>query len=232
MFTKRSTKSELLDNFSLSGIDLIKNLKSFARFNRFLGGNKVVLTALEEIVKKKDLKCFSLADLGCGGGDILRIVAKWARKKGLNSLLYGIDANPENIKYAVEQSTYYSNIHYQVANLFSNELGSQKFDIVTLSTVCHHFTDNEIIKLLTQLKDQTEISIIINDLHRHFFAYHAIKILTKILPCSYLEKNDGPLSVLKAFKRKELVVLLKAANIKHYQIKWCWAFRYQILIYL
>jgi hypothetical protein len=43
-------------------------------------------------------------------------------------------------------------------------------------------------------------------------------------------KYDSRLSVLKAFKRKELEQILQNAGISDYTIRWKWAFRYQIII--
>ena len=68
----------------------------------------------------------------------------------------------------------------------------------------------------------------INDLHRHPLAYYLIKWLTKLFSKSYLVKYDAPLSVARAFKKKEWEILLKDAGITNYTIQWQWAFRYLI----
>ena len=70
----------------------------------------------------------------------------------------------------------------------------------------------------------------INDLQRHPFAYHSIKMLTKLFSRSYLVKNDGPVSVLRGFRRREWVQLLHEAGITNYSIRWRWAFRYLIVV--
>jgi hypothetical protein len=68
-------------------------------------------------------------------------------------------------------------------------------------------------------------------LHRHWLAYYAIKFIIRIVTRSRLARYDGPLSVLKGFKRKELENLLQQAGIKNYNIRWMWAFRWQIILY-
>lgn len=229
----RSTQKELLDDFSLSGADLEKNLQNLHLANRFLGGNALIIQAITQIIgKQPDLtqRALQIADLGCGGGDILRTLAQWANKKSLNWQWHGIDANPAIIKFARQQSVTFPNIHYQAQNIFSAEFKSQKFDIILLCTVCHHFSDEELVVLFSQLKQQANIAIIISDLHRHWFAYYATQFLSHMGQCSYLEKHDAPLSVRKAFIRPELTQLLHQAGIHQYQIKWCWPFRYRVLI--
>jgi hypothetical protein len=68
-------------------------------------------------------------------------------------------------------------------------------------------------------------------LHRHPVAYYSIKALTNLFSGSYLVKNDAPLSVLRAFRKKELQNLLLAAGIKNYSLRWKWAFRWQLILF-
>lgn len=234
MFKQRSNERELLDDFSLSGPDLEKNLNNFNKVNCFLGGNSSIRNALIKIIKETPTAIeapLCIADLGCGGGDILRMLAKGANKKAISCQFVGIDANQASIDFSTKKSHEFPNIRFEQQNLFSEQFKKRSYDIIMLSTVCHHFNDNDLRQLLIQLKKQAKLAIIISDLHRHWFPYHAIKILTRIFPCSKLEKNDAPLSVLKAFKRKELERLLSSIPNTHYKIKWCWAFRYQIILH-
>lgn len=233
MFKNRCYKKEMLDDFIVSGKTLENNLHSFSLVNRFLGGYSTVKNALIKILEKNPQqtpKPLRIADLGCGGGDTLRFIAKWAQKKSFHCYLFGIDANPACIDFSIKNSQHYENIFYQNLNIFEIDFQQYNFDIIMMNTVCHHFDDEQIIQLLTLIKNQSA-AMIINDLHRHWLAYYGVKVLTYIFNCSPVEKNDGPLSVLKAFSRKELESLLKKADIQHYQIKWRWAFRYQIVIY-
>ncbi len=234
IFTKfRSNKKELLDNFSLSGPDLKKNLQNLKLANKFLGGNILISKCLEQlIIENPQLtrQHLDIVDIGCGGGDIIRTLSLWARKKFLPWKFIGVDANPVSIEYAAEFSGHFEDIQYLTLNVFDEEFQCLKFDIILLCTICHHFSDIEMVKLLRQLSQQAKVGIIISDLHRHWVSFYAIKLLTQIFPCSYLEKHDGPLSVLKAFKRSELTNIMNQAGISGYQIKWRWPFRYQILI--
>ena len=44
----------------------------------------------------------TIADLGCGGGDMLRLIDRWAKKKNKKVKLIGIDANTNIIAFAKE----------------------------------------------------------------------------------------------------------------------------------
>lgn len=234
IFKHRSLQKELLDDFSLSGPALEKNLQNLSLVNQFLGGNQLIINGLSKILQAHpslNQQNLRVADLGCGSGDILRVLAEWTKKQSLAWELLGIDANQVTIDYATEQSKLFNNIHYYKQNIFSAEFKQQTFDIILLCAVCHHFNDQELVTILTQLQQQARHAIIISDFHRHWLAYSATKLLSHICNCSYLEKHDGPLSIRKAFKREELIDLLTDSGVSHYQIQWCWPFRYQVLIY-
>ncbi len=234
MFKNRSTELELMDDLQLSNDDLRKNLDELEVINKWLGGNKVVTNALSRILIRQKPTLTSpitIADIGCGGGDILREVACWANQKNISVNLTGIDANSFMVSYATQKCEGYKNISVIQENIFDTQFKTRRYDVVICSLFCHHFTTPELINLLKQLHKQANIAVIINDLHRHPLAYYSIKYITKLFSGSYLVKNDAPLSVLRAFKKPEILNILNQAGVTHYSLRWLWAFRWQIILY-
>ena len=92
-------------------------------------------------------------------------------------------------------------------------------DIVHCSLFCHHLNENELIKLFTYFSEQVTTGFVINDLQRNWMAYYSAWFFTRLLNGTILAKNDGPVSVLRAFKVSELKHLLQKANIKNYIIQ-------------
>ncbi|MBL7875144.1 MAG: SAM-dependent methyltransferase, partial [Cyclobacteriaceae bacterium] len=92
------------------------------------------------------------------------------------------------------------------------------------------FSEAELVLLFSQLKQQTTAAIIINDIHRHPLAFYSIKLLTQLFSKSAMVKFDAPLSVLRAFTKTELQIILQKAIINNYKIVWKWAFRWQLTI--
>jgi 2-polyprenyl-3-methyl-5-hydroxy-6-metoxy-1,4-benzoquinol methylase len=234
-FSRRSTQTELTDDLTLEGDASIKNMQELEAVNYWLGGKATLISAFNKIYQKyphsfKNRKTV-IADLGCGGGDLLRDIRDWAKDKELNVDLIGIDANPSTIKCAVKNTREFNDIQFKTANVLSGDVNTIQFDVVCLNSFCHHLSDLALVALLKQLNKQTSIAIVINDLHRHWFAYLSIKWLAQLLNFSYLSKHDGPMSVLRAFQKHELVDFLKLANIDCYQIRWRWAFRWEIIIW-
>jgi 2-polyprenyl-3-methyl-5-hydroxy-6-metoxy-1,4-benzoquinol methylase len=227
-FLKRSTHPELMDQPSASESEIIQALQEIELINKKLGGFNVTISALENL--KLSSKKLKIIDLGSGGGDMLRKINLWAIKRKLETELVGIDFNSVMTKYATQLSTNYNNIEFKTLNVFDEKLLLQKYDIVMSTLFCHHFDDDELVKLIIRMNKIATKSVIINDLHRHWFAYYAIKFLTSIFSKTYLVKYDAALSVARSLTRIEWGNILSKASITNYRIKWMWAWRWQIVI--
>jgi SAM-dependent methyltransferase len=229
--TVRATTAELMDDLTLASDELRQNLDELETINTWLGGYQPVLAALARLRPRFPAgRPLRLADLGSGGGDTLRHVAAWARRQRVPVALTGIDANGFMLAYAAAKSTAYPEIGYRQVDIFSPEFAAQDYDILTASLFCHHFTDAELVDLLRRWHGQAQVAVVINDLHRHPLAYYSIKLLTRLLGGSRLVQNDAPLSVARAFSRADWQRLLAQAGITRYELRWCWAFRWQVVI--
>ncbi|HEX8040811.1 MAG TPA: methyltransferase domain-containing protein [Chryseosolibacter sp.] len=228
--TRRATENERMDDLQSSGEDLYQALRELDTINYLLGGNKVTLAGLDQLMERLPApEELHIADLGCGSGDMLKRIRRRMDKRKRHARLTGIDANPSVIAYAESHTSEGYRISYEPLNIFSPEFGLRKFDIITASLFFHHFTSEELTEFFRQLKNQLRIGFVINDIHRHWFSYHSIKLLTGFFSRSQMVKNDAPLSVLRAFKKNELSEILERAGILHYSIKWRWAFRWQVV---
>jgi 2-polyprenyl-3-methyl-5-hydroxy-6-metoxy-1,4-benzoquinol methylase len=230
MLKQRSDKPELMDDLTLSGEELYRNLEELEVINTWLGGYKVVLDALERLLRDYSGPPLRIADVGCGAGDTMRSMAKWARRKKIPLQLTGIDANDFMVQFARRRCGGFPEIRVEQHDVFADSFQQQHYDIIVCSLFCHHFTDEQLVRMFRQLYRQAGIAVIINDLHRHWFAYHSIKLLTRLFSDSYLVKNDAPLSVWRAFRREELEKLVQEAGVDMYSLRWMWAFRWQLLL--
>ena len=226
-FSTRSTENEMMDDFSL-GHDIIDPIMDELEVvNKLLGGYNVFFNALKKMKVKDGM---IISDWGCGGGDSLRRIAIWGREHKLNIKLIGVDATDPAIEYAREKSLDFPEISYILADVMSDELHINQFDIVISSLFTHHFKDEEWVKLVIQMHSCASHAVIINDLHRHWLAYYSIGGLTSVFSRSEMVKNDSKVSVLRSFRRKELEQMLQKGGFLNYKIKWMWAFRWQICI--
>jgi 2-polyprenyl-3-methyl-5-hydroxy-6-metoxy-1,4-benzoquinol methylase len=230
-YTRRSEQIEIMDDLDISGDIIDVTLRELETINLLLGGNHVTLNGIAKLIKDRDPKeKLVIADLGCGSGDILKLVRKMLNKKGYSAQLIGIDANENITTYATKHSTREDNIIFEAIDIFSPAFAQKRFDIVTGTLFFHHFTSEQLVGFLRQLKDQVRIGIVINDIHRHWFAYRAITLLTRYFSKSYMVKHDAGVSVMRAFRKKELEEIIRKAGFTRYTLRWMWAFRWQVVI--
>ena len=217
-FTYRSNEKELLDENNIQQDLLFKNLKELDILNRNTGGHRITLKGIKLLVTDHT-KIYHIVDLGCGSGDSLRAIADWAREKNFNVQLTGIDMNADVIEYLKKHSSTYPEITGIKADYQEFLDRNTSVDIVHCSLFCHHLNDEELIKLFTYFSQKVTSGFVINDLQRNWMAYYSAWFFTRLLHGTVLAKNDGPVSVLRAFKIIELENLLKNANIRNYIIQ-------------
>lgn len=230
MLKYRSTQEEIMDDLACEGEVVNQTLRELNTINQLLGGNHLSIEGLRELVKGHETEMITVADLGCGGGDILILMAKWARKQGLNMRFVGIDANPFIVAYAKERCKDYPEIEIEVHNVLSPEFQSLKYDIIHSSLFTHHFDDDTLANMIGAFQDQVRLGWIINDLHRHWLAYYSIMLLTRLFSKSEMVRFDSVVSVARGFKRKEWQSLFQRLNLKPIPIRWRWAFRWKIVV--
>ncbi len=230
-FDHRSLDPEIMDDLSCAGEVVDQTLRELDIINRRLGGNDVTMDGVRQLLKNRLPETpVHIADLGCGGGAILKLIADWGEKNNIKTKLTGIDANPNIISFAVKNSKDYPGVAFETLDISSEEFRKRRFDIVLATLFTHHFANEVLVDMLRTLKSQVEIGIVINDIHRHWIAFHSIRLLTRFFSRSAMVKADAPLSVLRAFKRIELETILAQSGITNYVLRWKWAFRWQLVI--
>ena len=227
----RTNQSEIMDDFDMEGNVLKDALDKIAKINQVLGGNKLTLQGIEQLIKNKPTEeTITIVDVGCGSGDMLRTLADYAENNKLDFKLIGVDANNCTVNYARELSLNYPYIKYRCEDIFKKPFEILQYDIVLCTLTLHHFKDEEIIKLLEVFKANAKLGIVINDLERSSISYRLFQTLCFIFRLNDMSRKDGLVSILRGFKKTELEQFSKKLNFHNYKIQWKWAFRYQWII--
>ena len=203
-WNNRSTDEEIMDDLDCKGEVVSQTLKEIENINNWLGGNEVTIQGIRELtVRNQKIRALKIADLGCGGGEMLKKLDHSLSDKVDHLELLGIDANPFIVQQAKENCRDHQNIEIALGNVLDPELQIFNSDIITCTLFTHHFDFEELVNLLKTWREKARIGIVINDLHRHPLAYYSIKILTQLFSRSEMVKYDAPLSVLRGFTRTE-----------------------------
>ena len=231
---RRSYQKELLDEADVPPAELVQTLRELNVVNTLLGGHattKKGLLALLTNCQKHSDEPLHIAEIGCGGGDNLRVLHKLLQRMGIAHRLTGIDMKQDCIDFAAAhaglpaETTTWIESRYEAVSWPEEE----RPHLIFSSLFCHHFTNEELIEQLQWLHRNAKTGFFINDLHRNVFAYRAIQFFTRLFSRSYMVKNDAPLSVLRSFKRQEWKSLFARAGLLPPAVQWRWAFRFLVV---
>ena len=230
-FLERSSMDEQMDDLQVQGPLVDQTLQELDTINKWLGGNQVTLIGLQKILQDyPEPANISIADLGCGSGKMLQLISKWGARHRLGLSLQGLDANDYIVQYATKAAADYPDLSFRKVNIMDKGFQQERYDIITSTLFTHHFSNSQLVEFITGWLQQSNYGIVINDLHRHWFAYYAIKGITSIVSKSEMVRQDAPVSVLRGFIKSDWVHLMKACGIKEYHLSWHWAFRWLLVI--
>ncbi len=221
---KRSQEKELLDAREIPKEALFRNLHELEVINSWLGGHALNRKALGLLLRGRK-QGLHIVELGSGGGDNLRDLARYCRKRKVKARFTGIDLKPDCIEYAREHSRDFQEIGFRCCD-YREYRPEKRADIAFSSLFCHHLDEQELYQYLNWLESNTR-EFFINDLHRHRLAEKSIALLTSLFSKSYLVKHDAPASVRRGFVRSDWKNMLASHNLEA-QIYWKWAFRWMI----
>ena len=224
MFLKRSHTPEIMDDFSIQDERIDSALSELTVTNRLLGGISTTEAGFRILLNGWGKTEISALDIGAGASDILNYLSK----KLIPVKITSVDLNKRACKFL--KANLIPNVI--CANSLQIPVKEKAFDIIHASLFLHHFKEEEIKEMLSNLLKISKSGIIINDLRRSIFALLGIKIISTLFSKSEMFKNDGPLSVKKGFIKSDWINILNELNIKKYKLKRKWAFRWMLVIYV
>jgi len=227
-FKFRSDEKELLDETNIPQDLLFRNLRELDILNRTTGGHTISLQGIKQLITDP-AKIYQVVDLGCGSGDSMRAIADWARKNNFKVQLTGVDMNADVIAYLKNHCRTYPEINGIAADYQEFLDRNTSVDIVHCSLFCHHLSDDQLTRLFKYFSEKVTTGFVINDLQRNRLAYYSAWLFPRLLNGTELAKNDGPVSVLRAFSISELRQLLLNTNISNYTIQKKRFFRFLIV---
>jgi 2-polyprenyl-3-methyl-5-hydroxy-6-metoxy-1,4-benzoquinol methylase len=234
MITQRSKEKELIDLGPgyYTAKEYKHCLKMLFKINRLLGIFSHTLKQLKRLTKDTtSITTPSVLDIGCGGGLFLLNLSK--HLPNINYL--GMDISADAIHIAQQELISWQTKHpctqvaFQLQNL-QHSLPENMSDIILTTLVCHHLTDDELVVFLQDVHRAARQTVIINDLHRHPFAERLYKLISPLFR-NRLISHDGLISIRRGFNRNEWISLLNKAEIKNYQIKWHFPFRWSVILW-
>ena len=213
MFEKRTTELERIDTGDYTPEEYETFLREIAFINRYVGDKRALEKSLLREIESTDLREFSVLDVGCGSGELLRVIAEFASRTGRNAHLTGIDLNPISSSVTKSESRDFPEIESVRGNALELPFADHSFDYSISSLFFHHLKDDEIVDVLREMSRVSRRGIFIIDLHRDVVPFIGYKIFCFVFRISELVRHDGSLSIRKAFRERELVHLANEAGL-------------------
>jgi len=211
-FSRRAELMELMDE-PCSRDELRACLRDLARVNRWFLGYRPVLSFLDSLKLDRPGRPVRILDVGCGYGDALRRIARWAHERGVSVELTGCDLNQNTIAIAAETSGTEGGVEWIAADVFSLDGWVAAVDLVVSSLFTHHLSENEIVRFVRWMEDHAQIGWFINDLSRAAVPYWLFKGFARVAGLHRFVQHDGPVSFRRAFVADDWARMCAAAGL-------------------
>ncbi|GAA0276741.1 class I SAM-dependent methyltransferase [Alteraurantiacibacter aestuarii] len=221
MLDKRRLCDELMDDPALDATIYGAVLRDLSQVNRLTLAYRPTLNFLQRAIG--DRQSFTLLDVGFGCGDTLRVIARWAKKRGISAHLVGIDLNSRSAGVAREATPADYPIEYRTGDYA--DLAGENFDIVISNLVAHHMTQQQLLEFLRFMESEARAGWFINDLHRHTLSYVGYPWLARIMRWHPIVRSDGQTSIARSFRPDDWQRLLGDAGITAARIERFFPFR-------
>jgi ubiquinone/menaquinone biosynthesis C-methylase UbiE len=213
-FRERSLELEHLDKGDYTAQEYEGCIIELQRVNRWLGDASALRNSLLTEIEKLNLRSFSVLDVGAGSGELLRVIADWARKTGRTAQLAGVELNARSAKAIVERAATLPEIAAIRGDAFRLPFGDNEFDYAMCSLFTHHFKNTEVVAILRELSRVSARGVFVIDLYRHAVAYYSYTTIGRLFLHNRLIREDGALSILRAFTPEELLDLARRAGLE------------------
>ncbi|MFD0616204.1 methyltransferase domain-containing protein [Paenibacillus sp. GCM10027629] len=225
----RASAAELMDDFSSGGEELREALRELRLLNRLFVASAPTLYGVKQLWQAAGKpKRLTITDVGAGSGDVNRRVLQWATMQGVDLAITLVDMTEEA---CAEARLFFRNeprVQVMRGDLFKLPEGGA--DIVTGTQLLHHFAEEELPGVIVSMLRGARLGVVVNDIHRHWIAWTAVWLATRIMSSNRYIRNDGPLSVAKGFRSQDWKRLKQAAGINQMMYSWRPLFRYTVVI--
>jgi SAM-dependent methyltransferase len=217
-----SSASEYLDGALSDRATLVGNLRDLGRVNAIFGGAELSLRAMRGLIDRdappadRHFDPLRVLDVGTGAADI---PARMLRARGPWRALHvtAVDSRPEIIEAALALEPSLAsepNLSLAVADGRSLPYPDGAFDVAHTSMVMHHLEPDDAIAFLRELRRVAALGVVVNDLQRSQLGWLGAWLLLHVLTRNPFTLHDGPLSVRRAYTRREALDLLAAAGLR------------------
>lgn len=215
VFNHRATKPERIDQGDYTPDEYARFLREIRFINQRLGDRSALEATLLANIERLGLNEFSVLDVGAGTGELLGVIAEFARTRGRKAHLVGLDLNDLSINEVAAEGTRFDEIVPVQGNALDLPFADDAFDYAICSLFTHHLTDEQIPIALREMYRVARRGIVVIDLERSARAWFLYQLFCLAYRISPLVRQDGSLSIRKGFTSNEMLGFGNAANLEN-----------------
>jgi len=194
-FSRRADLSEIMDDLSRPDSEFDEAYRELGIINRRLGG----IRAIERFLPHKSN--LLVLDVAAGACDVSE-----ALLRRIPAQIVVLDVNPKGLKSARKSWPV-------TGNALELPFRDNTFDVVMASLFFHHLSEANCVRVLEKMWRVSRELVLVNDLYRHPVAYWSIRALAAAFSKSTMVRHDGPVSVLRSFRPRELLQVADRAGV-------------------
>jgi ubiquinone/menaquinone biosynthesis C-methylase UbiE len=206
---------EILDGPVRDRARLRRSLRDLRRVNSWLGGNALSRVALAHLLRIEAAEPrprsgggldppLRVLDVGTGLADVPVALLEWSARNGIALEVEAVDSREETVAAAHDAYGDVRGLRLRVADGRSLPYPDRAFDVAHTSLLAHHLEPPELAACLGELRRVARLGVVVNDLDRTALALAGAWLVTRLFTRSPITRNDGPLSVRRAYRPSEL----------------------------
>jgi len=153
----------------------------------------------------------------------LAFLARWAAARGIAAELVGIDLNPRSAEVASTATDPTLPIRFRAGDYA--DCAGEGWDVVTSSLVAHHMDHAQLVAFLRFMEAESARGWLVNDLHRLRLPHLGFPLLARLMGWHRIVREDGTLSIARAYRPAEWAPILAEARITAAHVKRVFPFR-------
>ncbi len=159
------------------------------------------------------LREYHLVDLGAGGCDIPVWLLAYCRRRGLKLKVTALDMDARTVAWARDRYSDVLGLKIVCGNAFDLDK-LESVDYVYANHFLHHLEDDEIVRLLGEVRRVAGRGFLVCDLRRCRFSYLAFSLLAGALLRGSFARADGLISIRKGFTQGEFERVISGVGMR------------------
>ena len=210
---------------SIAASELPRYLDDLDRLNAWFGGYALTRHEIDRaIAGVPRTRATLIVDVGGGRGDLAVRLAHSARAARRRVRIIVADRDTGSVALGKDAWQAYPEIVFVIADATALPFREAGADVAVMSLTLHHLEPDAAAASLGEGRRAARVGVIVNDLLRSRLSLALVWLATRLLARHRYSRDDGPLSVRRAYAPDELRALARRAGFRTLVIR-----RYPVL---